>query len=488
MKVGFRRLRREFFPPFLPPLILLIFFCCLFVPLCLSCSGRRAFGRAASACSAGVKGEVPAQISDALKVERDKIEAAFDRLIDSLSFEEKLCQLFIVSVDGTVSSASAVSYDIPPGGYILFARNFTGKPEQIIALTDSTQNFYAAQRTQKRTEKSAGKGECLPPFFAIDHEGGEVNRLRGIASPLPSAEAVARFLSPEKAEELYLYAAYQLAALGIQVNFAPVVETAGGHNADFLGRRSFGSAEQVETYASAFVRAFNKGGIFCVLKHFPGNSNEDPHRTLPVLEGSEADIRELYVSPFASLISSLAEVRDFEIPAADPFPFAGVLMSHAVVPAFDAENPACFSRAAVTGLLKDELHFDGLIFSDDLYMLDGKKFSVADCVIKALRSGVHMCMLSRPVYKDIVSELTEKIGNDSELQKITDEALRRILKAKLRMALLKLEPTEDGEYALVPAQFNEAEEDASLRLQNSLEKFRDAKQKGDALYYEYWSK
>ena len=242
MKVGFRRLRRKFFPSFLPPRILLIFCCGLFLlPIC-SCSARAN--------------------SDTLKAERDKIEAAFDRLIGSLSLEEKLCQLFIVSVDGTVSSASAISYDIPPGGYILFARNFTGKPEQIIALTDSTRNFYAAQRTQKRTEKSAGKGECLPPFFAIDHEGGEVNRLRGIASPLPSAEAVARLLGPEKAEELYLYAAYQLAALGIHVNFAPVAETAGEHNAAFLGRRSFGSAEQVEVYASAFVRAFNKGGIF----------------------------------------------------------------------------------------------------------------------------------------------------------------------------------------------------------------------------------
>ena len=118
-------------------------------------------------------------------------------------------------------------------------------------------------------------------------------------------------------------------------------------------------------------------------------------------------------------------------------------------------------------------------------MLDGENFSLSDCVIKALRSGVHMCMLSRPVYKDIVSELAEKIGNDSELQKITDEALRRILKAKLRMGLLKLEVIDDGAYTLLPAQ---VEEDASLRLQNSLEKFRDAKQKGDALYYEYWSK
>ena len=480
MKFSLRRMRSRFPPLYFShfSFFLLIFFCCLFLSFCLSCSGRGAFGRAASARSAGVKGESPAQVSDALKAERDdKIKAVFDRVIGSLSREEKLCQLFIVSVDGTLSSASAVSYDIPPGGYILFTRNFTGKPEQIIALTDSTQSFYAS----KRAEKS----ECLPPFFAIDHEGGEVNRLRDIASPLPSAQSVARFLSPEKAEELYLYAAYQLAALGIQVNFAPVAETAGGHNTNFLGRRSFGSAEQVETYASAFVRAFNKGGIFCVLKHFPGNSNEDPHRTLPVLEGSEADIRELYVSPFIALTASLAEARNLKDAAVDPFPFAGVLMSHAVVPAFDAENPACFSHAAVTGLLKNELHFDGLIFSDDLYMLDGENFSLSDCVIKALRSGVHMCMLSRPVYKDIVSELAEKIGNDSELQKITDEALRRILKAKLRMGLLKLEVIDDGAYTLLPAQ---VEEDASLRLQNSLEKFRDAKQKGDALYYEDWSK
>lgn len=289
----------------------------------------------------------------------------------------------------------------------------------------------------------------IPPFFAIDHEGGEVNRLRGIASPLPSAQSVARFLTPEEAEKLYTYAAEQIAALGIHVNFAPLAETFGSHNAEFLGRRSFGTAEQVETYASAFVRAFNKGGVFCVLKHFPGNTNDDPHTVQPVLNGSASEIENLYFTPFSSVLTFLRLSCYGQFSGLFPFPTAGVLMSHARVQVFDEKNPACFSPVLIRDILQNKLGFDGLVFSDDLYMgaLASQDFSPAEAAEKALRAGVHIFMLSRSVYRDFIPDIAAKAASDPDLSSLIDNAVIKIVRAKIFMGLIRLKPavyTEDS--------------------------------------------
>ncbi|WP_428768599.1 glycoside hydrolase family 3 N-terminal domain-containing protein [Treponema sp. HNW] len=333
----------------------------------------------------------------------------------------------------------------------------------------------------------------IPPFFAIDHEGGEVNRLRGIASPLPSAQSVARFLKPEEAEKLYSYAAEQIAALGIHVNFAPLAETSGPHNSEFVGLRSFGSLEQTETYAAAFMRAFSQSGVFCVLKHFPGNTNDDPHAVLPVLSGSASEIENLYFSPFAFLLSSLSPplfAGTFPVfKSLHNFPPSGVLMSHACVPAFDEKNPACFSPVLIREILQNKLDFSGLIFSDDLYMgaLASSEFSPADSAEKALRAGIHIFMLSRSVYRDFIPSLAEKAACNPDLQVLIDSALTKILKAKLLMGLLKLTEHDaaDTEFypTLRPASANEL-----YNPQNQIRRFNDAKQKGEALYYAHWAK
>ncbi|WP_432963024.1 glycoside hydrolase family 3 N-terminal domain-containing protein [Treponema sp. OMZ 840] len=408
-----------------------------------------------------------------------KKEALAD-YIRSMTLEEKICQLFLVSVDGTEAGTSAILYDIPPGGYILFSRNFTGSAEQIIDLTGSVQQFYASLKEKNKYN--------IPPFFSIDHEGGEVNRLRGIASPLPSARSVARFLKPEEAEELYTYAAEQIAALGIHVNFAPLAETAGAHNKDFLSLRSFGTGEQVHMYGKAFLRAFTQSGVFCVLKHFPGNTNTDPHRQLPILEGSKEKIDERYIASFIPLIEFLngcTENRyaDFFSADTDFFLPGGVLMSHAAVSAYDDKNPACFSFTVVNTLLKEKLGFNGLVFSDDLYMgaLDSKDFLLADAVEKALRSGIHMCMISRSVYRNFIPVLAEKIENDSELKKLTDTAVQKVLEAKIFMALMRFESDYQNRIFLTASSVSDI---YNPPLQ--LSRFKAAKQKGDNLYYAHW--
>lgn len=429
----------------------------------------------------------------------------FADFISSMSLEEKICQLFVVGVDGTEAHTSAVMYDIPPGGYILFNRNFTGSAEQIIKLTGDVQTFYA----DLRSASSEPSLQCtygdypavprrIPPFFAIDHEGGEVNRLRGIASPLPSAQSVARFLKPEEAEKLYAYAAEQIAALGIHVNFAPLAETSGPHNSEFLGLRSFGSFEQTKTYAAAFIRSFTKKNVFCVVKHFPGNTNDDPHAVQPVLTGSASEIEQLYFAPFASVLSFLPLVCYEQSSGLFPFPSAGVLMSHARVQAFDEKNPACFSPVLIREILQNKLDFNGLIFSDDLYMgaLASSEFSPGEAAEKALRAGVHIFMLSCSAYRDFVPGLAAKALSDPDLSILIDEAVAKILRVKLFTGLIKLKapvrtadsPLDSNGFALEPVSFEPAPLEKLYNAQNQIRLFNDAKQKGEALYYAHWAK
>lgn len=429
----------------------------------------------------------------------------FADFIASMTLEEKICQLFIVGVDGTEASTSAVMYDIPPGGYILFTRNFTGSAEQIIKLTGDVQTFYAELRSNPAESSfPCTYGDCpaaarrIPPFFAIDHEGGEVNRLRGIASPLPSAQSVARFLTPEEAEKLYAYAAEQIAALGIHVNFAPLAETLGSHNAEFLGRRSFGSFEQTKTYAAAFIRSFTKNNVFCVVKHFPGNTNDDPHTVQPILSGSASEIENLYFSPFASVLSFLRLSCYGQFSGLFPFPTAGVLMSHARVQAFDEKNPACFSPVLIRDILQNKLGFDGLIFSDDLYMgaLASSDFSPAEAAEKALRAGVHIFMLSRSVYRDFIPDLAAKAASDPDLSLLIDNAVTKIVRAKIFMGLIQLKPTvytegfplDSNGRSLESISFEAVPLDNLYNPQKQIQRFNEAKQKGEALYNEYWAK
>lgn len=429
----------------------------------------------------------------------------FADFIASMTLEEKICQLFIVGVDGTEARTSAVMYDIPPGGYILFTRNFTGSAEQIIKLTGDVQTFYAELRSNPaESSLPCTYGDCpaaarrIPPFFAIDHEGGEVNRLRGIASPLPSAQSVARFLTPEEAEKLYACAAEQIAALGIHVNFAPLAETLGSHNAEFLGRRSFGSFEQTKTYAAAFIRSFAKNNVFCVVKHFPGNTNDDPHAVQPVLSGSASEIENLYFSPFSSVLTFLRLSCYGEFSGLFPFPTAGVLMSHARVQAFDEKNPACFSPVLIREILQNKLDFDGLIFSDDLYMgaLASQDFSPAEAAEKALRAGVHIFMLSRSVYRDFIPALAAKAASDPDLCSLIDNAVTKIVRAKIFMGLIRLKPAvytegfplDSNGRNLESISFEAVPLDNLYNPQKQIQRFNEAKQKGEALYNEYWAK
>ena len=216
-------------------------------------------------------------------------KAAFNGFVENLPLEEKISQLFIENLEGntkfrpvekinTISNKVTTSGDsyIIPGGYLFFSFNVGNTPEQIMEFTASIIEYCK-------------ENNRITPFLAIDQEGGYVNRLRKINGPLPSAEVVAKKSSLENAKLLYEYQAQQMNLLGFNMNLAPVAEICTNDNKSFLTERSFGDSQQVIDFGRVCVSSYEKNNIATVLKHFPGNTNTDPHTGLPEITLSKEE-------------------------------------------------------------------------------------------------------------------------------------------------------------------------------------------------------
>ncbi len=405
------------------------------------------------------KGEVPAVESveqePVLTIEKIQNDV-ISEYVKTLTLEQKIAQLFLVSVDGTKASLSATSYHVPPGGYILFSRNTADGEKNIITLIGDTITHYNKQ------------GEILP-YFSIDHEGGIVNRLRDVASPLPSAQSVAQTLTVQKAQELYSLSAKQLKALGIHINIGPMAEATFESNADFMGTRSFGDISSTIAYSNAFLSGFRNEDIYCVVKHFPGNSNDDPHYFLPTITGDKQSILNFYVKPFSSLVGD-----------------DGLLMSHAIVPSFD-DIPACLSPLIVNELVNGTLGFDGLLFSDDILMsaLLENGYPPEIAISMALKAGVNVLMISHPAYWNIIPIVVDLVQSDSSLEQYIDISVQKILEAKLSMDLYEVSENIIDESDTIYS-FQAVQLSTIYNVERQLIDFYSARDLGIALYNEFW--
>ena len=229
---------------------------------------------------------------------------------------------------------------------------------------------------------------ALPPLLAIDHEGGAVQRLveRHGFTPIPSALKVAQRYSPEEARALYAKAATEFAAIGFNVNLAPVVDRHDPAN-PAIGKwgRSYGTdPDTVVAYAEAFIDAFTDAGVICVPKHFPGQgmATDDSHDALPDISAvwSEDDL-----APFARLIAS----------GRVDLMMGGHVLLHSVEP----DNiPTTLSAAVNRDLLRGRLGYDGAIMTDELSMGALDEISERrDVAIRALAAGNDLLMMRNVV-------------------------------------------------------------------------------------------
>lgn len=220
------------------------------------------------------------------------------------------------------------------GAVILFSRNYQN-PEQVAELINSI--------------RAARNGAIL---IAVDQEGGRVQRFQNGFTRLPPASCYAQ--APELAESAGWLMAAELLAVGVDFSFAPVLDIDCGVS-EIIGNRSFSTKQELATrLASDFRKGMNQAGMAATGKHFPGHGAValDSHLTLPVDERDLDSIRAKDLLPFKKLIDEGLE---------------GIMPAHVLYPKIDA-NPAGFSPFWIQQILRQELNFNGTVFSDDLSM------------------------------------------------------------------------------------------------------------------------
>jgi beta-N-acetylhexosaminidase len=273
----------------------------------------------------------------------------------------------------------------------------------------------------------------LPPFITLDQEGGYVERLtRAVGfTERPSAAAIAEANTPEEAEAIYAQMAAEIAELGFTVNFGPVVDINLNPNNQVIGRngRAFGTtADEVVPYAAAFTRAHHEAGLLTALKHFPGHgsSTADSHEGFVDITESWNEVE---LVPYRELIGlGLAD-----------FVMIGHLY-HADYSGGDTRLPSSLSPEWITGVLRGELGYDGVVISDDLEMgAIREHFGLRETVTRAVNAGIDVLLFSNTakprgsLADEIRAILVAEAEADPAFRARIEESYGRIVALKARI-------------------------------------------------------
>lgn len=323
----------------------------------------------------------------------------------TLPVRDKLAQLLMVGVrDATDARAVVDSYHV--GGI------FIGSWTDLTMLTDGS------------LADIAGSAGPLPLAVSVDEEGGRVARLSSLIGSAPSARALAQANSPAEVYAIAVERGAKMRALGITIDFAPVVDVTAAADDTVIGDRSFGSDPATVTdYAGAYARGLRDAGLLPVLKHFPGHGrgSGDSH-TGGVVTPPLDDLQGTDLMPYRSLVT--------QAPVA-------VMLGHLQVPGLTGDDPASLSPAAYQLLRAGTGYgappFNGPIFTDDLSSMQAisDRYGVSEAVLKALQAGADTALWVTTDEVPAVLDRLEKAVAAGELSEPgVDASLQRMAAAK----------------------------------------------------------
>lgn len=346
-------------------------------------------------------------ISTACKsLEEDKIQ---DKL-DSMTLEEKAGQLLIVGFKGTFLNDRTKSYinDLKVGGLILFDRNIESKG-QIIGLVEEI--------------KGSNAEEDIPLFLCIDEEGGLISRLPKEYRRLPDPFQIGETNDVDIAFQFGQLLGNRVKGLGLNLNFAPVLDIHSNPDNPVIGKRAYGTnPERVSDIGLEVAKGIRNSSIIPAVKHFPGHgdTSTDSHLELPIIDKSLEELRNFELIPFEDAIENNIEM---------------IMMAHILLPSLDKDYPATLSKKIVHDLLRDEMGYEGVIVSDDMTMgAIVNNFTLEDACIDFLKAGGDILLVChgednpRIVFDKIIDAV--EIGELS-MEEI-DEKVYRILELKDR--------------------------------------------------------
>jgi beta-N-acetylhexosaminidase len=325
------------------------------------------------------------------------------------ALRRRIGQLLIAGFDGhqIPQELRSLAREFSLGGIILFARN-VADPEQVAEVA-----FEASRLVPD-----------LPLWVSVDQEGGRVARLKSPFTVWPPMATLGRSGDERLAERFARALAFELKAVGITLDYAPVLDILTNPKNPVIGDRALAEkAEEVARLGTAIIRTLQAEGIAACGKHFPGHgdTSSDSHFELPLVEHPPDRLRQVEFVPFKAAIDAGV---------------ATMMTAHVLVPSLDDKRPATLSKRIVTDILRDELKYEGVIFSDDLEMKAvASQYAVPAAAVMAIEAGCDgalICSGDHQTQAAACEALVRAVEEDRLRMSRVDDALRRQQRAKER--------------------------------------------------------
>lgn len=360
--------------------------------------------------------EQTADSQETTEVTEEEKPSLVDETLAGMTLHEKVCQMMFVTPeeltgeDGVTVAGDATRQALenyPVGGIVYFAKNLESQ-DQVKKMIDNSQKYSS-----------------IGLFVATDEEGGVVNRLMDtVGTTYIGSMYYYKDDGDETAYENAYTIANDMSALGFNLDFAPVADVWSNPDNTVIGERAYSDdyAQAAELVGNA-VKGFNDGGVMCTLKHFPGHGDtaEDSHYSSAYVHRTKEEIMADEMQPFRSGIEAGAEL---------------VMVGHLIVPDID-EVPATLSYKIATGILRDELKFEGVAITDSFEMESiADNYSVDDAVVMSVKAGMDMILQPKDM-ASAVNSIEQAVADGELSEDRIDESVRRILTLKESRGLLK---------------------------------------------------
>jgi len=349
-------------------------------------------------------------------------EEEISRIIQGMTLKEKVGQLFITGIYGLSAGipeeteAKIREFNLG-GAFLSNIENIEFQPEKTKGFINELQGLSMQYHG-------------VPLFLATDQEGGFLQNVASYngGTDTPGNMALGATRSPALAESAYSIMGYELRNLGINMDYAPVVDVVTSDKSAITNTRSFGGETNlVSLLGQAAVRGLHKNLVTGSLKHFPGYSVEiDPHKNLPFANITEEELWEVNLPPYIDSIRAGADL---------------IMVGHVLVPAVDPTYPASVSYKILTGILREKMGYDGLVVTDDMGMGALNGLDLGDYVeVLAVMAGCDLLLMNWEDYNGFTDRHTnvlEAVESGKIPEQRIDESLRRILRAKMKYCLFE---------------------------------------------------
>lgn len=331
-----------------------------------------------------------------------------------MTLDEKIGQMMFAGVSGTALQQETTSLiqKAKVGGLILYGNNLE-TPQQTVTLMNDLM--------------AANSNNRLPLFLGTDQEGGKVVRLPGALKNFPTNKKIGDINQSKFSFEIGQLLGEQLKAFGFNLDFAPVLDVNSNPNNPIIGDRSFSNDPAiVSKLGIQTMKGLESEQVIPVVKHFPGHGDTsvDSHLELPKVTKSLNDLNQLELVPFKEAINNGADV---------------VMVAHILLPKIDPQYPSSMSKEIITGMLRKQLGFDGVVMTDDMTMKAiTNHYAIGQAAVDSIKAGSDIILIAHE-YANItaaIEAVKTAVSNGEITEERINESVQRIVKLKEKYQLV----------------------------------------------------